>query len=508
MKSDSKNVRWGIVLSYASLCISLVGTLFLTNRILNLLGDYNYGLLSFANSITTWLTVVSSALIASYLRFTSIEAAENQDNVSKTNTIYFKLFSGLGIIVLLLGVSITGSLYFLHVNFGSYNWESSKLIYLFFLLSTINITINLLSTVFIQFIHYKKKFIFEKTLTIIGTVLSYIAHFVIAYFTQDIVLIAIYPVFSSVLMFFVNYWFCKHKLNIKFTGVSYSESKALVKSIFVFSSVLLLNSIVDQISHNMDKTLLGIFSTPENVTIYQMGMQFNTYLATFSVAVSSVFVPQIYDFYAKHDYNSVNKLFLKVSKLQAIVVVFIAFGFVACGYDFILWWIGPKRINSYYCGAILMVLNVMPLSIKLSIEIQRAANKHKFRSFLYLAVALLNVGFSILLLLVMPKEQAVFACLFGTVLASIICHWVAMNIYNKKIMKLPMEKHLLQLGKQVSFGVFGAALAMVLRKTLLSQDGAYLSNFLIEGGLYVLVYGGCLLLFERKFIIDILKKAH
>ena len=52
---DNKNIKFGVILSYVGMAVSIVGTLLVSNRVLNYIGDYNYGLYSFVNSITTWL---------------------------------------------------------------------------------------------------------------------------------------------------------------------------------------------------------------------------------------------------------------------------------------------------------------------------------------------------------------------------------------------------------------------------------------------------------------------
>lgn len=86
---DRKNIKFCVVLSYVVMAVSILGSLFVSNIVLIYIGDYNYGLYSFVNSITTWLTVISSSLTASFLRFTSIEAKEF-NSTERTNTIYLK----------------------------------------------------------------------------------------------------------------------------------------------------------------------------------------------------------------------------------------------------------------------------------------------------------------------------------------------------------------------------------------------------------------------------------
>ena len=506
MISEKKNTKYGIMLSYGALVVSLIGTLFISNRVLNLIGDYNYGLYSFVNSITSWLTIVSSSLTASFLRYSSIEARDHNGEISRTNTIYLKLLSYLGMVILVVGGIVLLTLYKSRVSFGKYSWDDSKLIYLLFAFSIINIAITMPITIYHLYINYNRRFVYQKVLAIAITIFEFIGHFVIAYFTRSILFISAFSIFVTLLQFFCNYIYAKKNLDIKFCQVSLIENKTLVTSIAVFAGIMLLNSVVDQINSQVDKTLLGVFAKPEYVTLYQLGMQFTTYLSIFAVAISSVFAPKINELCVNNKKSEIDSLFIKVSKMQAIVVTFIAFGFIACGKEFVIWWIGESRIIVYYIGVILMVLNIMPLSVKVTIDIQRALNMHKFRSFLYFVVAIANVILSIMMLAIMPDEQAVFACLIGTVISNVICQWIAMNIYNAKKIKLPIKRHLLTLGKQMLFGFISVFGALGIKHSVLNNLNEPLLKFIAEGAVYVVIYGTLLFIFERKFIMDFIKK--
>ena len=379
--------------------------------------------------------------------------------------------------------------------------------YFLFGFSIINISISLPSTIFTQFIVFKKEFIFEKSVLILIEIFRFAGNFFIAYLTRNILFISIYTIVTTLLSLCFNYIYCKNKLNMRFDTFKFKENKALFLSIISFSSILVLNSIVDQINSNVDKTLLGIYSVPENVTVYQLGQQIYTYVCNVSIAISSVFAPKIHELCSKNDMQGVNNLFLKVSRFQAIVVCFVAFGFIASGKDFILWWVGETRLYSYYVGAVLMVLGIVPLSVKLSIDIQRAINKHKFRSYLYLIVALLNVGLSILFIHIFEPNHAIFACLAGTIISMLICHWIGINVYNRKVVGLPMFKQYTQI---IKYSLYGAISCIVV---ILIEYGCFHNyifpnfiSFIIKGIIFVFVYLLFLFVFDKQFLLRLLRK--
>lgn len=502
---ESTNIKFGVILSYVSMLVSFFVTLLFTNRILNHIGDYNYGLYTFVNSITAWLTIASSALTASYLRFTSIEAAE-KNTTSRTNTIYLKLFSFIGIVVVILGLAFCSIMFLNKINFASYSWRDSKVMYALFAISIVNIGITTAFTVFKMFITYKGRFIFEKTLALIIVLLNHIGQFLVAFYTKNIIALAAYILLVSVLNVIVQYIYSKKKCGIKFESVSTKENSGLIKSIALFSSILLINSVVDQINSNVDKTLLGLFSQPKDVTVYQMGMQFNSYLVVMVAAISGVFAPKINKLVANKKNDELNALFTKVSRLQSIVVCCISFGFVACGKEFIIWWIGESRIDAYYVGAVLMLINIMPLAVKTSVDIQRAMNKHYFRSIMYFLVAIINVVLSILFLRLFPEKYAIYACLLGSIIASLLTQWIAMNVFNYKVIKLPMKEVLARLFVCITYGVVSTVIVKGISMVYIDSIQSLLLRMLIKMVVYAIVYLACVALFERKFILNFLNR--
>ena len=504
---ERKNVKFGIILSYVNLAVSIIGSFFISNRVLFLIGDHNYGLFSFVNSITVWLTVISAALNSSFVRFSTIDAKEKEGDSSRINTIYFKLFAILGLAVLVLGLSTIAALYFTNTNFGKYDAEESKFIYILFALSIVNISLTIPSTLFNLFVLYKQRFIFDKLLTILLSVANFTGHILIAYFTRNVIYIAAYTIFITIVTFLFNFVYARKRIGMKFAKASLKENKLLLRQIVIFSGILVFNAIVDQINANVDKTLLGFFSIPEDVTIYQFGQQFNVYLVSMSIAVSSVFTPRIHDLIANDKQDEVNKLYLKVSKAQTIVMCLITFGFAACGYDFITIWIGASRINVYYVGLILMAIDICPLTLNSSIEIQRAKNKHLFRAIAYFAVAVGNIGLSILFLHLFPDDMKVFACLLGSVIARICSHWIAINLYNKKVIGLPVGRYMINLAIYFISSAIISGGILLLRFYVLSpvvSSSAIL--FIITGFIFVVLYGVFALILDRKFILQFIKR--
>ena len=158
MLSEDKNIKMGVILSYCEMAISIIGALFVSNRVLFLIGDYNYGLWSFVCSITSWLTVVSAALTSSYLRFATREAVDNNGDTSRTNGVFFSMLSILGLVIFILGTIVVLFLQLNKIPFASYSWEDSQILYILFFISIIDVSVSMPTCIYLLILNYNKKF--------------------------------------------------------------------------------------------------------------------------------------------------------------------------------------------------------------------------------------------------------------------------------------------------------------------------------------------------------------
>lgn len=506
MLSEDKNIKIGVILSYCEMAISIIGTLFVSNKVLFLVGDYNYGLWSFVCSITSWLTVVSAALTSSYLRFATREAVDNNGDTSRTNGVFLSMLFILGSIIFLLG-SI--SLLFLQLNkipFASYSWEDSQILYILFFISIVDVSVSMPTCIYLLILNYNKKFVVIKLTSVFISIVNPVINYLIARFTGSIIVLSINTFASTLTVFIIEYVFVRKVMKCRLHFASLRKNKMIVTSIIAFSSILLLNSIVDQIDSNIDKTLLGIMSIPENVTIYHFGQQFCTYLFAMSLAVSGVFSPSFHKLIAEEKRDEVNNLFLKISEIQTIILTLVAFGFLSCGKDFIIMWLGKDREGVFIVGVVLMMIELCPLTMNSSIEIQRAQDKHKFRAFVYFFVAIVNLVLSIMFLKIFPSEYAIEACLLGSLIARIVSHWILMNIYNSKVIKLPVKEYMLFLFKYMLVGSISFLVTFVLKKHLLVNMSSILIRFIIEGLTFTLLFLSLVVLLDGKKLKVILKE--
>ena len=136
-------------------------------------------------------------------------------------------------------------------------------------------------------------------------------------------------------------------------------------------------------------------------------------------------------------------LFIRTGRIQYIVMAFILTGFILFGRDFVRLWAGNDYEEAYSIALLFFVPLTVPLIQNLGITILQARNQMKFRSLLYIIVALLSLGFSFPL----AKKYGGIGCAWSTALALVLGHIVVMNIYYCKVIHIEIVRFWKEIGK-------------------------------------------------------------
>ena len=502
--SEESNIQLGIAISYIALLVSTIGAFVVTPRILENLGDRQYGLYAFANSITVWLTVITSALAASYMRFASKQQKEGKE-LGIVNTSYLRIFAISALVMFSLIIAAIGIIYGCGFSLGQYTAGENKLILLLILISGINVMLNVMFSVFNNFLTYKKQFIFLRTLALSISFLTFACNLIFSFITKNVLSIAIVAAAMTALSSVITIIYAFRKEKMVFARVKFKESSALVRSIIAFSGFILLNAVVDRINGDLDKTLLGIMVNAESVTDYTLSKYLTSYFLTLSVAISSTYVPKIHELVANNDKKNLSSLFLKISRSQMLVMFLVGGGFFAVGLEFTNLWLGAEKEYIYYYSLIPIGLDMFTLTVNSCIEVQRAMNKHKFRAFLYVGLAVMNVIISIFLIKYLPDGYQIWGAFIGTAISIILGNIITLNIYNKVKIGLPMGSYFISVFKHIGYAGVGVGAAIALRYILADKIGVS-AKLIIQGLVFVVLYIIMLLIFERKTLIPVAKK--
>lgn len=424
----NKQRSFGVILQYIQMALNILIQLIYTPIMLRILGNNEYGIYNLASSTISYLSLLSLGFGASYLRYYSIYKKDNRDDdIKKLNGLYLLVFSIIGLVALISGLILTANVRIFYNDTYTNEEINIAKILMFFL--TINLTISFPASVFVSYVTSQEKFVFQKLINMGKTVLTPAISIVLLYMGYGSIGMVITTTVISLFIDVINVWYCFKKLRMK---VSFKNPNfGLLKDIFVFSIFIAINQIIDQINWQTDKIILGKMINGTAVAIYSVGASINNMYISFSTAVSNVFAPKVNRIVSENKEGmdkELTELFIKVGRIQWFVLALILSGFVFFGQFFILKWAGEDYGNSYYVALLLMAPAIIPLIQNIGIEIQRAKNKHKFRSIIYAIMAVLNVGISILF----ASMWGEIGTALGTTISLVVANGIIMNIYYQK----------------------------------------------------------------------------
>lgn len=426
-----REIKIGVILSYVSIFISNIVSILYTPIMLRLLGQSEYGLYTLAASIISYLGLLSFGFGSAYIRFFSkLKVKEDQKGIAELNGMFLTVYGVLAMITVVAGtILVWNASKILGDNLTSYEIKTAQKL---MAIMVFNMALSLPASVFSSVITANEKFIFQKTVGIVHTILSPMLMFPLLLLGFRSTALVLTSAILSILSLVINVTYCFRVLNMKISFYGMSLSK--LREISTFSIYIFINMIVDQINWSVDKVILGRLSGTIAVAIYGIGAQFNSYYITFSSAISNTFIPRVNQMVERKEREQLNQLFLKIGRIQYWVLYMILLGFAFLGRYFIQVWAGEEYVAAFPIALILMIPVTIPLFQNIGIEIQRAKNMHQFRSIIYLCIVIINVGISIPL----GARFGGVGCALGTAFSLIVGNIIIMNVYYHKKIGLDM----------------------------------------------------------------------
>ena len=140
-----------------------------------------------------------------------------------------------------------------------------------------------------------------------------------------------------------------------------------------------------------DKAIIGAAIGAAAVAVYNVGSTFNSIVTSISTTISGVLTPKITTMVVKDaSKKELTDLFVKVGRLQYIVVALVVSGFIVFGRQFINIWVGDSYSEAYTVALLTLIPVMVPLIQNTGLSIVMAQNKHRFRSMVYLIIAIAN----------------------------------------------------------------------------------------------------------------------
>jgi O-antigen/teichoic acid export membrane protein len=431
MKSQLKA---GALLSYAALFISSAISILYTPIMLKLLGQSEYGLFSLATSAAGYIGVLNFGLGNAVIRYTAkYKALRDEEGCSRLYGMFFIMYSLLGILALVLGILLTINSENIFSNSLSVA-EVNKLTILMIIM-VINISIGIGLGLFSVIVLAHEKFIIQKVISIAGSIITPLIMLPLLIMGYGSVAVAIVTTVLSFITIIINIYYCFKVLKIKM--VFRKVQKDLLKDIIIFSSYIFLNLVIDKIYWSTPQIILGVYSGTVAISIYTIGASFTGYFSGLSAAISNVFLSKVTGMITKEvSDKEISDLFIRIGRIQYIILSFTLSGFIVFGREFIDLWVGKDYGDSFIIAIIILIPSIISLTQGMGGIILQAKNMQRFKSVVYFLIAIANLFLTILFV----KWWGAIGSAVATAAAFTIGNIVIMNFYYWKKLKIEIFK--------------------------------------------------------------------
>lgn len=495
-------LKSGAILSYISMILTSGISILYTPIMLSLLGQSEYGLYNISNSIIGYLGVLDFGLGNAVVRYTAkYRTLNDKDGEENLQGMFIVIYSILAIIILVVGgMLVMHSDLLFSSKLTSVELDRMKVI---MVIMIFNLAISFPFGVFGGIITAHEHFIFPKIIAIIRAILNPMVMLPLLFIGYGSIGMATATTVVNIVFIGVNIYYCFKvlKIKIKFKKLEFR----ILKEISGYSFFIFLNIIVDKIYWSTDQFILGAVSGTVAVAIYSIGSTLNAYYMNFSTAISGVFLPKVTKMITRNvDDEELTSLFIKAGRVQYIVMAFILSGFFIFGKEFIYIWAGEGYAEAYYIALIVMIPLTIPLIQNIGITILQAKNMHKFRSNVYIVIAVINVILSIPL----AKILGGIGAALSTAVSMVIGNIIIINIYYYRKINIDIVKfwkNIIKMTIPISISIIMGKLIDHLIN-LRGYTGIFIKGSIFAVIFFILMWNLAMNNYEKQLIIKPINK--
>ena len=428
-------LKAGVVLNYVVIFLNTVVGLLYTPYMLRMMGQSEYGLYSLVASVIAYLTVLDLGFGNAIVRYTAKFRAEKKtEEQYEMFGMFFLLYLVIGIIAFGIGLG-------LYFNVGTLFGNTMTAVELgrariMMLLLVANLAFTFPMSIWGSIIQAYEDFVFQKSLNIIRIILNTAVMICLLHFGYKAVAMVVVQTIFNVLTLVVNFIYCRRKLNIHIYFRFKHFHWGFLKEVAIYSFWIFLNAIMDRVYWSTGQFVLGAMVGTAAVAVFAIAIQLEGMYMQFSTAISSVFLPKVTAMVATNrSRKEISDLFIRTGRIQYIVLAYILSGFIIFGRQFIELWAGAGYSDAYMISLLFFIPLTVPLIQNLGITILQARNEMKFRSVLYIIIALVSLAMQI----VLTRHFGGIGCAMGVSGALVVGQILIMNVYYRRRQDLDIK---------------------------------------------------------------------
>lgn len=423
-----KERKIGIVVSYLSTIVNLVSGVLLSVLLLRWLGATEYGLYQTVSSFAQYLILLEFGTGTVMLRNLSRRIAQ-KDNlmIERDASTIWLLTLFLCVVILLVGFGFyraMGGIY--RSSLTPEQIEYGRFILLFVIFNLVfSFLAQTLRGTLLAFERYR----LVSTVRLARTIIRTFCILIVIWETRKVVMIGIIDMCISFVVLVLYRIECSRNLHLKLRPKSYDPQ--ILKASLPLCFAILLQAVITQANSNVDKFLIGVFLSPETVSLYSISLFVFSVFSSLTTIPVTMYAPQVQQAVARGESRSqLLDLMVPPNRLILLVGGTIFFGFIVAGKQFLTIAYGAEYVQAWSIAVLLLAPSLIIITTEILINILDAENKRMDRS----VILIITTVFNILLTLLIIRKYGPTGAAAATCIANTLGQILIMDIYYTKRM--------------------------------------------------------------------------
>ena len=468
-------------MSYLYMVVQVIVNLIYVPLLLSTIGRNEFGLYQLVGSVMAYLLIMNSTIAAAvqryYNKYLALHEDEKAENVLGVSRLIYHVLSGVAIVVGIALIAIANVVYAESLTPD----ELSELsVMLAILIANVIIVLN--NSIYTATIEAHERFVFQNSVQVLVTALQPVFIAIAVWIYPFAVSVIVVQLVSVIIEVVLRRYYSNNKLGVRV--IMHDLDRSLVRGLLMFSGSILLATVADQIFWRTDQLILGYFFGTASVAVYGIAAQVFMCYMPLGLAISNVFLPKATRiFQGEETDETLSDLFVRIGRIQFLVLFAVLTGFIVFGDAFIYLWAGEGFHDAYLIAIIIMVPFTTDLIQNVGLTVLRVNNTYGFRARVYFACAVVNIALTILFI----QWFGILGAAFSTALSLIFCSGIVMNIFFWKRTGLDIPRFWRQICRCAAplFALFLVVFALYTQLLPAADNWLLLLAYLV---VYVIVY--------------------
>ncbi len=391
MAGGTSQRRVGIIQSYINLLLGNMIPFVYTPIMLSLLGQNEYGLYKLASSAASYLSLASFGIGAAFTRYLiKARIEEGKEAEQKVFGLFHLIFQAIAVLTLIIGAIIALNIHLIYAN--SLTVEQLGRMRVLLIILALNTAVGFSATSYNGVVSSHERFIFLQVVNIVSTCALPCLNLVVLFAGYASIGITVSSLCINILIRIVYMIYVRMHMKLK---PDFRQMPVqLLSEMLVFSFWVFLANIVSLLYNATDTLIIGAIPALATigVAVYNVGATFNNIVYSIATAMSSIYAPMANKMvFSQASSQELTEVVTRVGRLQCYLITLICSGFVAFGQPFLDWYVGSEYAEAYWVAVLMMIPSCVPLFQSVALSIAQAKNMHRFRSIVYLFIAIANV---------------------------------------------------------------------------------------------------------------------